>query len=268
MFRPLFTAGSLLVALHGQLQAFDDFYQRMGADYGFEVNEGGHNYKYYFKDGRWQGVGGAQSTDPGHQNLPQRQWNSPGVQNQTWGTAWGGQSSHQSWTQPSRSWTQPSQSWNNWQQPSQTWNGRPETQSWSLNRGTVQSWSAPSQPGYQQRDHFHSSRPVSTSRHSPVTYSRQPIRISMPEDQIGICAYVLRSGDEAFNYTILPGKKQDFTEDRAWKIVYDRGDGFGQQSYGLKPGHYRFRQSSRGWELYRSSSMETASTSNAPPPPM
>jgi hypothetical protein len=102
-----------------------------------------------------------------------------------------------------------------------------------------------------------------------VVYSNQPIKISMPEGEPGMCAYVLSSAGQSWNYTMAPGKSQLFNEDRAWTITYDRGNGYGEQTYGLKPGHYRFRQSSRGWELYRSESMDSAPpVPQAPPPPM
>lgn len=99
-------------------------------------------------------------------------------------------------------------------------------------------------------------------------YSNQPITIAMPTGEPGMCSYVLSSGQGTWNYTMSPGKSQTFNEDRAWKVTFDRGNGFGEQSYNLKPGYYRFRQSSRGWELYRSEAPPAAPIANAPPPPM
>jgi hypothetical protein len=99
-------------------------------------------------------------------------------------------------------------------------------------------------------------------------YSNQPITIAMPLDQPGPCGYVLLSGDAAWNYTMAPGQSQTFPEDRAWRITFDRGQGYGEQTYALKPGLYRFRLTSRGWELYRSTTPAPAPFASAPPPPM
>lgn len=85
----------------------------------------------------------------------------------------------------------------------------------------------------------------------PPNYSNLPIRISMPEGQPGACGYQLATGQQAWNYMIAPGKSQTFVEDRVWQVTYDRGGGFGPQTYTLRSGHYKFRQSPRGWELYR-----------------
>ena len=191
--------------------------------------------------------------DPGYQNQSSN-WG----QNYNYGNQW--DPGHQNWNQGT-TWN----SNNNW---NQNWGGN---QNWGHNQGWNQNWSHSNQNWSYQQPRYSYSQPSYSQRsysQPQVVYSQQPIRISMPVNQPGMCSYVLSSGDESWNYTIAPGKKQDFKEDRVWKITFDRGDGFGQQSYGLKPGHYRFRQGSRGWELYKSSSMDTASTSNAPPPPM
>jgi hypothetical protein len=131
------------------------------------------------------------------------------------------------------------------------------------NNGYNNNWNY-QQPQYQQNWQYQQPQYVQPQ----VVYSQQPIKLSMPGGEAGLCAYVLSSGGQSWNYTISPGKSQLFTEDRAWKVTYDRGNGYGEQSYVLKPGHYRFRQSSRGWELYRSDSMEDAPLSQAPLPPM
>jgi hypothetical protein len=100
-----------------------------------------------------------------------------------------------------------------------------------------------------------------------ATYSNLPIKISMPDGEAGICGYVLATGKQAWNYTIGAGKAQIFPEDRVWQVTYDRGGGFGPQVYVLKSGHYKFRQSNRGWELYRSE-LDAAPVAAAPEPPM
>lgn len=167
---------------------------------------------------------------PGTQNQGSN-WNSGG--NSNWNSGGGG-------------------NWNNdWSGGTQHWHQQPQRQ-YHYDYQPQQSWS------YQQPQY---------TPPQPV-YSGLPIKISMPPTEAGLCAYVLTSGGETWNYTIAPGKSQLFNEDRAWQVTYDRGDGYGPQTYGLKPGHYRFRQSSRGWELYRSDSMQDAPPSFAPPPPM
>lgn len=136
--------------------------------------------------------------------------------------------------------------WNNgWDN---TWNN-----GWNNNWQQQQNWNYQPRPQYQTPQ---------------VVYSQQPIKISMPPAEAGLCAYVLSSGGQSWNYTISPGKSQQFKEDRAWQVTYDRGNGYGHQTYSLKPGHYRFRQSSRGWELYRSDVMDDTPIAQAPPPPM
>lgn len=99
-------------------------------------------------------------------------------------------------------------------------------------------------------------------------YSQQPIKISMMYGEAGPVSYVLSGGGPVYNYTMQPGMAQMFREDRPWQITYDRGNGFGQQTYSLKPGHYRFKQSPRGWELFRSDSLDDMPLAQAPPPPM
>jgi hypothetical protein len=85
----------------------------------------------------------------------------------------------------------------------------------------------------------------------PVTWSNEPIEITMPEGEPGVCAYTLSSGVGGWNYTITPGKSQAFREDRPWSVTFDRGDGRGVQTYKLKPGRYRFRHGENGWDLFR-----------------
>lgn len=99
-------------------------------------------------------------------------------------------------------------------------------------------------------------------------YSQQPIKLSMLYGELGPVAYVLSGGGQVYNYTMQPGMAQNFREDRPWQITYDRGNGLGQQTYGLKPGHYRFKPTARGWELFRSDSMDDMPLAQAPPPPM
>ncbi len=99
-------------------------------------------------------------------------------------------------------------------------------------------------------------------------YSQQPIKLSMLYGEAGPAAYVLSGGGQVYNYTMSPGMTQLFREDRPWQITFDRGNGHGQQTYALKPGHYRFRMTEQGWGLFRSESMDDLPLAKAPPAPM
>jgi hypothetical protein len=145
---------------------------------------------------------------------------------------------------------------------------------WNNNGWNHGGWNNNHNGGWQQPQHQHwNNQPQ--YQYQParpqVVYSQQPIKISMPPNEAGLCAYVLKDGNNgAWNYTIAPGKSQDFTHDRGWLVTFDRGNGFGEQTYSLKPGYYRFRQSSRGWELYHSATapVDAAPVAQGPPPPM
>lgn len=186
----------------------------------------------------------------------------PGVQNNSssWNTGGGWDLGGGNWNSGGSNWNSGGGSWNNgsgnWQrvQPNYNQYQYQQPQRYGYTQPQYQSPSYPSQPQY-------------TPSAPPVNYSGQPIHISMPADQYGSCAYVLASGPDSWNYTMLPGKSQKFTEDRSWQITFDRGGGYGEQSYRLIPGYYRFKQSSRGWELYHSTTAPPPSSGSAPPPP-
>lgn len=181
-------------------------------------DDGGFYNDGYNDDGWDYGGGGNQRYQfmpfsPGIQNTQGwNQWDDGGGWNQ-----WGGNSNQ--WNGGSNQWGGGSNQWGGFNQ----WGGN-----------YPQSTYRP-QPNYQP----------------PVNYSGLPITIEMPPDQSGLCSYSLLGGSGAWNYSITPGRSQNFTEDRDWKIRFDRGNGNGSATYNLRPGVYRFRQSSRGWELYR-----------------
>ncbi|MCA9052379.1 MAG: hypothetical protein KDA75_01015 [Planctomycetaceae bacterium] len=232
MRRTLLLAAVVLGGVCGGAQGFDDY-----DDGGGWGGGGGRWGRQWGNNQSNRGRALPYQFDPGHQNTNQN-WNNnqwdydPGYQNHNHQWNWNN-NNNSNWQYQHQHYTQPQY---NYTQP---------------------------RYNYSQSQYSRAQTVV-----PQVTYSQEPIRISMPSGEAGLCAYVLSDGGQNWNYSISPGTKQDFKEDRSWKITYDRGNGFGEQTYGLKPGHYRFRQSSRGWELYRSSSMDTASTSNAPPPPM
>lgn len=102
----------------------------------------------------------------------------------------------------------------------------------------------------------------------PPNFSNLPIRISMPPGEPGPCGYVLSTGQQSWNYTIAPGRAQTFIEDHVWQVTYDRGGGFGPQTYALRSAHYKFRQSPRGWELYRTPLDDVPAAPVAVEPPL
>lgn len=175
----------------------------------------------------------------------------PGNQNQ--GTTWN--NGQQFWNQGNQ--------WNNGQQNNvnPNWNGNSD---WMSRQNAWNNYY-----GQQTVPQTRLPRPPDPQFMTPqVSYSNQPIKLAMPEGEVGPCGYLLISGEQTWNYTMFPGKSQTFNEDRDWKIVYDRGEGFGEQAYQLKTGLYRFRRGDRGWELYRSDLPDAAPVASAPPPPM
>jgi hypothetical protein len=163
---------------------------------------------------------------------------SPNVQNQQgqdWAPNWGGS--------PFSPDVQNNQAggWNDWDDGgfhNPQWQNH---QHWNQNQ-----WH--NQQGYWNQPQYSYSAPPAPQ----IAYSNLPIGISMPYGESGLCSYSLSSGGQSWNYTISSGRSQTFNEDRAWQITFDRGNGLGTSTYALRPGEYRFRQSSRGWELYRS----------------
>jgi len=187
--------------------------------------------------------GGAQNNSGGWQRQPRHYSpDSGGAQNMS-----GGWRPNNGW-QNNSGWNQGS----HWQQPQyQHWQHQHQYQPQHQHQYQPQYHNYDHQPQYQARAYTPPAPP-------PVVYSNLPISIAMPDGEPGLCSYVLSSGDGSWNYNIGPGQRQTFNEDRAWKVTFDRGNGYGQQSYALHPGLYRFRMSARGWELYRSSASTAA----------
>ncbi|MFV0444727.1 MAG: hypothetical protein ACK5Q5_14240 [Planctomycetaceae bacterium] len=172
----------------------------------------------------------------------------PGVQNQSqpsggtyqpndkWGPYNPGVQNNSRWNNGSN--------WNNgntWSNPNNSgWNQG----GWNQSTTTYPSWSQPQPQTIYRPPESRSAAPSPPA----VSYSGQPITILMPDNQSGLCNYSLASGSNQWNYSIGPG--------------------LGTQSYRLESGLYRFRRTSSGWGLFRTTDAAPPATSAAPPPPM
>ena len=67
-------------------------------------------------------------------------------------------------------------------------------------------------------------------------------------------------------FVIKPGQSQKFVHDRGWIVEFDRGQNLGSAQYSLKAANYKFKPTSKGWELFESASPITP-RGNAPAPP-
>ncbi len=67
-------------------------------------------------------------------------------------------------------------------------------------------------------------------------------------------------------YVIKPGQSQKFVHDREWIVEFDRGQNFGSAQYSLKATNYKFKPTSKGWELFESAG-SAAPRGNVPAPP-
>ena len=79
-------------------------------------------------------------------------------------------------------------------------------------------------------------------------FSGGPISIINPATNNTTLTYSL--GGDAF--TIPPGYRQNFHEDRAWAIRFSPGDNRDEVLYRLHTGLYTFTSTDHGWELYHS----------------
>ena len=79
-------------------------------------------------------------------------------------------------------------------------------------------------------------------------FSGGPISIINPAKNTATLSYSL--GGDAF--TIAPGYRQNFHEDRAWTIRFSPGAKGDDVRYRLHTGLYTFTSTDHGWELYHS----------------
>jgi hypothetical protein len=83
---------------------------------------------------------------------------------------------------------------------------------------------------------------------APTKLSGGPISIINPATNTAALNYSI--GGDAF--TIPPGYRQNFHEDRAWAIRFSPGANRGEVQYRLHTGLYTFTSTDHGWELYHS----------------
>ena len=81
-------------------------------------------------------------------------------------------------------------------------------------------------------------------------FSGGPISIINPATNTATLSYSL--GGDAF--TIPPGYRQNFHEDRVWAIRFSPGASRDEVQYRLHTGLYTFTSTNHGWELYHSKS--------------
>jgi hypothetical protein len=75
-----------------------------------------------------------------------------------------------------------------------------------------------------------------------------PISIINPATNTATLSYSLGGGA----FTIPPGYRQDFREDRNWAIRFGPGANGNEIQYRLHTGLYTFTSTDHGWELYHS----------------
>lgn len=105
---------------------------------------------------------------------------------------------------------------------------------------------------YSAHSHTHTHVVTRPAPPSPrKTYSNKPIRLFVPEDEVGNLAYQLLADSEIYDYEMEPGSEQEFPHDRDYKVTYDRGDGQ-RLKYQIVGGtSYKFKKDSSGfWQLY------------------
>lgn len=88
------------------------------------------------------------------------------------------------------------------------------------------------------------------SANAATEFSGGPISIINPATNTATLSYTL--GGDAF--TIPPGYRQNFHEDRAWAIRFSPGANHDEVQYRLHTGLYTFTNTDHGWELYHSKS--------------
>lgn len=77
------------------------------------------------------------------------------------------------------------------------------------------------------------------------------------------------SVDYALNgqpFVMKPGQSQRFNHNRDWIVEFNRGDGSSFAKYSLKSATYKFKPTSRGWELFEQADSQPAVGALPPPP--
>jgi hypothetical protein len=106
--------------------------------------------------------------------------------------------------------------------------------------------------------------PNNTIPGKPVLVSStEDITISSPVTAQGEVRYLLGSNE----YSMKPGYRQKFANDREWVIAFGSGGSRGEVRYTLGPGAFEFRLTDDGWDLVKLKSPHNASLTKPPPPP-
>lgn len=93
--------------------------------------------------------------------------------------------------------------------------------------------------------------------------SVEDITISSPASAQGEVRYLLGSTE----YSMKPGYRQKFANDREWVIAFGSGGSRGEVRYTLGPGAFEFRLTDDGWGLVKLKSPQKAAALKPPPPP-
>lgn len=94
------------------------------------------------------------------------------------------------------------------------------------------------------------------------TFDNGPIVILAPATNDKPIEYTLNG----MAYTIKPGQSQKFVHDRDWIVNFDRGNGQGVATYGLKATTYKFKMTDKGWELFEAANPERPASDDPPKP--
>jgi hypothetical protein len=92
--------------------------------------------------------------------------------------------------------------------------------------------------------------------------SGEDITISSPASAQGEVRYLLGSTE----YSMKPGYRQKFKNDREWVIAFGSGGSRGEVRYTLGPGAFEFRLTDDGWDLVKLKSPQSTSSLKPPPP--
>lgn len=93
--------------------------------------------------------------------------------------------------------------------------------------------------------------------------SGEDITLSSPASAQGEVRYLLGSTE----YSMKPGYRQKFANDREWVIAFGSGGSRGEVRYTLGPGAFEFRLTDDGWDLVKLKSPQKTATLKPPPPP-
>lgn len=133
-------------------------------------------------------------------------------------------------------------------------------------------------PGYYDPGYYYGQTYSSPYNYSPSTVdSETTIVPSGPQSPMFVGGPIVltnpatnpESVEYALNgqpFVMKPGQSQRFSHDRDWIVEFNRGDGSNFARYSLKSATYKFKPTSRGWELFEQAESRP-SVGALPPPP-